>query len=320
MRKILLKELSEKSGVSLSTLFRVLRNSPLVNRQTRERVVDILTKHGYVVENHVGTEKIVVDVSYENGHAENIAMWICSRLKEEKYEIHLTYSYSNPQKFQQAVENADVVIFSGKAVNDWQKKGLNINPDIYRISIFGECSEDCELSIAPDYLGAMIEAVDCLGKIFSNIAIFHNPTQIDSALRVSVALGLLLERYPQRTVRLASGWNDNAFADFHNEHGAEYDAYLFQNGDPWCNLEPLLQKMEKRPYTILINNPEHIKKLRGIKRNMLLDAYIDYDLPHIEDLVTFYMRNRPQLHMHKRPVVSMPTKFIQLNKKTKERK
>ncbi|MCI5799787.1 LacI family DNA-binding transcriptional regulator [bacterium] len=140
MKKITLKALAEQSGFSQRTLFRILRNDPQVKASTRDAVIHLLNIHGYMVQSSTENEKVVVDVSIDNLYSEQIARKVFKRLQLENYETVLTDSLRHPATLRKELEDADAVVFSGLQRDDWFRIARDINPSIYRVSLFCEGS------------------------------------------------------------------------------------------------------------------------------------------------------------------------------------
>ena len=160
MKRISLKNLSEQSGYSRSTLFRVLRNAPGVRASTRESVIRLLNLHGYVVEHHSGPEKIVIDTPIPNLYPEHLASLIGERLELEQYHVVQTRSWKRKALFLREIADADAVIFTSSADRELLRLTRESNPEIYRISLFSRCPEESELTIGVDNFGGAILAAN----------------------------------------------------------------------------------------------------------------------------------------------------------------
>ncbi len=319
MKRASFKSLAEQSGYSLSTFFRVLRNEPGVRPETREVVIRLLNIHGYMVENRVGTEKVVVDLSVDNLYAERLAEMILARLRQENYRTVKTDSFSQPARLRRELADADVAVFCGlpAAGTEWLRTARDINPEIYRVCIFGEDPEHSDLFIAADNQGGSLAAADFLCKNFRSIAVFHNPDHEDSAERSAIFYGRALARYPQIRCDLATYRDEWQIREFYRKHGEEYEAFFYQNGTPWVTLAPLLKQDRREVFQLLFNNPDDIVSIRNIEPPSKLDAYIDFSIDQIGDFTAFYLRNRPLLNCQPRLITLLPTQLKLNNRKFK---
>ena len=310
MKRISLKNLSEQSGYSRSTLFRVLRNAPGVRASTRESVIRLLNLHGYVVEHHSGPEKIVIDTPIPNLYPEHIASLIGERLELEQYHVVQTRSWTRKALFLREIADADAVIFTSSADRELLRLTRESNPEIYRISLFSRHSEESELTISVDNFGGAFLAANYLALHFGKIAIFCNPNQEDSAERGFIVNSCIQAKFPQVRCELICYTTLPEVRRFHQERGSEFDAYFYQNGDPWVTLAPELKKEKRKIFTLLFNNPEYVLDLRNLHQKPELDAYINFETSQFGELIAFYLRNRPLLYKQPRLVSLLPTQFI----------
>ena len=306
MKKITLKALAEQSGFSQRTLFRILRNDPQVKASTRDAVIHLLNIHGYMVQSYAENEKIVVDVSVNNRYSERIAENVLKRLRQENYRTVMTESFRHPGKFRKELADADVVIFSGLQNSEWFRIARDISPSVYRVSLFCENAPEAELHIAADNLGGTRTAADFLCNRFGRIAVFANGLEKDSAERASIFCGHATLYYPQVRCDMIRYTMQKDLLKFYEEHKEDYDAYFYQNGTPWLALEPLLLRDKAKIFCLMFNNPEYICEIRKLKTPKL-DAYIDFEINCLQDLVAFYLRNRPLLCTQQRLITLLPT-------------
>ena len=286
MKKTSLKKLSEQSEFSLSTLFRVLRNDPCVNAQTREDAIRLLNLHGYIVETHSGAEIVVVDCSYPGAYTQELAGKIIERLSMENYHILQTNSYKPEEfsRFKSALEEAQIVIFTGHTRGDYLKLARDINPEIYL------CGE----------------------KKFRRVATFRTFQNLDFNDRADIFAGRVAGLYPNAkcdVIHFSNPARDLEY--FYNKQGREYDAFFYPNGTPWVELAPLIKRDGSKIFQLVFENPEHIIRIRNISGDeMPLDAYIDWQPYGMSELISFYLRNRPLLQKRPRLIMSIPT-FLQ---------
>ena len=306
MRRPALKTLAEQSGYSLSTLFRVLRGAENVKPETREAIVRLLNIHGYMVQSHTKTEKVVVDISIKNLYSERIAKNVLKRLRQENYRTVMTESFRHPGKFRKELEDTDIVIFSGQKNSEWFRIARDISPSVYCVSLFCENAPEAELHIAADNLGGTRAAADFLCNRFGRIAVFANGLEKDSAERASIFCGHATLYYPQVRCDMIRYTMQKDLLKFYEEHKEDYDAYFYQNGTPWLALEPLLLRDKAKIFRLMFNNPEYICEIRKLKTPKL-DAYIDFEINCLQDLVVFYLRNRPLLCAQQRIITLLPT-------------
>ena len=316
MKKTSLKKLSEQSEFSLSTLFRVLRNDPCVNAQTREDAIRLLNLHGYIVETHSGAEIVVVDCSYPGAYTQELAGKIIERLSMENYHILQTNSYKPEEfsRFKSALEEAQIVIFTGHTRGDYLKLARDINPEIYRVNIFGDNADGAELFIAADNTGGTFRAADylCGEKKFRRVATFRTFQNLDFNDRADIFAGRVAGLYPNAkcdVIHFSNPARDLEY--FYNKQGREYDAFFYPNGTPWVELAPLIKRDGSKIFQLVFENPEHIIRIRNISGDeMPLDAYIDWQPYGMSELISFYLRNRPLLQKRPRLIMSIPT-FLQ---------
>ena len=310
MKRISLKNLAEQSSYSRSTLFRVLRNAPGVRASTREEVVRLLNLHGYVVEHHSGAEKIVIDTPVQNLYPEELAERIGERLKLEQYQVTLTRSWKQKAHFLREIADADAVIFSATSPLELLRRAKDTNPEIYRISLFSRCPEESELTIGVDNFGGAILTANYLAVHFGSIGVFCNPNQEDSAERGLLVHSCIQAKFPQVRCELINYRSLPQLIRFHRERGAEFDAYFYQNGDPWLTLAPILKEEKRKIFTLLFNNPDYVLNLRNLRQKPELDAYINFETCQFGELIAFYLRNRPLLYSQPHLVTLLPTEFI----------
>lgn len=309
MKRITLKALAEQSGFSQRTLFRILRNDPQVKASTRDAVIHLLNIHGYMVQSNSENEKIVVDVSFDNLYSEQIARKVFKRLQQENYETVLTNSLRHPATLRKELEDADAVVFSGLQRDDWFRIARDINPSIYRVSLFGENAQEAELHISADNVGGARLAADFLCRNFGRIAVFTKTVCSDSAERSIFLHAIAKERYPQVRCDLIHYEGDNELPRFYAKHKDDYDAYFYQNGTPWVVLDPLLERDKSKIFRLMFNDPKYIREIRALKIAPKLDAYIDFDVDRLQDFVAFYLRNRPLLR-EPHIITLLPTRLV----------
>lgn len=309
MKKITLKALAEQSGFSQRTLFRILRNDPQVKASTRDAVIHLLNIHGYMVQSNSENEKIVVDVSFDNLYSEQIARKVFKRLQLENYETVLTNSLRHPAALRKELEDADAVVFSGLQSDDWFRIARDINPSIYRVSLFCENAQEAELHISADNVGGARLAADFLCSKFGRIALFIKTVCSDSAERSIFLHAIAKERYPQVRCDLIHYEGDNELLRFYAKHKDDYDAYFYQNGTPWVVLDPLLERDKSKIFRLMFNDPKYIREIRALKIAPKLDAYIDFDVDRLQDFVAFYLRNRPLLR-EPHIITLLPTRLV----------
>lgn len=319
MKRITLKKLSEQSSFSKSTLFRVLRNAPGVHASTREKVMRLLNLHGYVVGHHNGPEKVVIDTPVSNLYPEHLAALIGENLKSELYHVTQTRSWKQKGLFLREIAEADVVIFTSAAPPDLLHLTRNANPEIYRISLFSRCTENSEITISVDNFGGAILAANYLVMHFGSIGIFCNPDQEDSAERGLLVSSYIQSKFPQIRCKLICYSSLPQIHRFHRECGSEFNAYFYQNGDPWLALAPVLKKEKRKIFTLLFNNPDYVLNLRNLKHKPELDAYINFETSQFGELITFYLRNRPLLYKQPHLVTLLPTQLIIKHNNRKEK-
>lgn len=309
MKKITLKALAEQSGFSQRTLFRILRNDPQVKASTRDAVIHLLNIHGYMVQSSTENEKVVVDVSIDNLYSEQIARKVFKRLQLENYETVLTDSLRHPATLRKELEDADAVVFSGLQRDDWFRIARDINPSIYRVSLFCENAQEAELHISADNVGGARLAADFLCSKFGRIALFIKTVCSDSAERSIFLHAIAKERYPQVRCDLIHYESDCELTRFYTEHKDDYDAYFYQNGTPWVVLDPLLERDKSKIYRLMFNDPKYIREIRALKVAPKLDSYIDFDVDRLQDFVAFYLRNRPLLRKQPHIITLLPTRL-----------
>lgn len=312
MRRPALKTLAEQSGYSLSTLFRVLRGAENVKPETREAIVRFLNIHGYMVQSHTKPEKVVVDISVKNLYSERIAENVFKRLQQENYNTVMTESYRHPGKLRKELADADIVIFSGQKNSEWLHIARDISPSVYRVSLFGENSQEADLHIAADNLRGTLTAADFLCGKFGRIAVFAKTLEKDSAERASIFYGHVMLYYPQVRCDLIRYNTEHDLIKFYEKHKEDYDAYFYENGTPWRTLDPLLARDNAKIFRLIFNNPEFISSIvKPPKGTMKLDAYIDFNADALQDFVAFYLRNRPLLSDQPHIAAMLPTKLIE---------
>ena len=312
MKRPSLKKIAEKTNYSLRTIFRVLNNDPAVKAETREKVVRVLNIHGYCVEYHTGQEKVVVDVSCNSIFTDSLADEIIARLRLENYNTVKTYSWREPEKFRRELTDANIVIFTEHPKLDWNQIAREINPEIFRVSIFGENSENSELYIAADNLGSARSAVRyfCEERKCKNIAVICSAFLLDSQERAQTLRGGVENDFPLVHCKLLQFHNEQEILNFYHYFGAEWDGIFYTNGYPWVLLAPLLQRDRKNPVQVLFNDPDLILKMCTLPPcGLKLDAYIKFSRSQIREFVAFYLRNRPLLKDQPRLITLLPTEF-----------
>ena len=169
-----------------------------------------------------------------------------------------------------------------------------------------ENAPEAELHIAADNLGGTRTAADFLCNRFGRIAVFANGLEKDSAERTSIFCGHATLYYPQVRCDMIRYTMQKDLLKFYEERKEDYDAYFYQNGSPWLALEPLLLRDKAKIFRLMFNNPEYICEIRKLKPPKL-DAYIDFEINCLQDLVAFYLRNRPLLCTQQRLITLLPT-------------
>ena len=222
----------------------------------------------------------------------------------------LTRSWKQKAHFLREIADADAVIFSATSPLELLRRAKNTNPGIYRISLFSRCPEESELTIGVDNFGGAILAANYLAVHFGSIGVFCNPNQEDSAERGLLVHSCIQAKFPQVRYELINYRSLPQLIRFHRERGAEFDAYFYQNGDPWLTLAPILKEEKRKIFTLLFNNPDYVLNLRNLRQKPELDAYINFETCQFGELIAFYLRNRPLLYSQPHLVTLLPTEFI----------
>ena len=129
MRRILLRDIAGKAGVSLRTVQRVLNGEEHVNPSTRRHVSSVLSRYGYLLRQGTRREKLLIYGREGNPMIELLMKGIL----QDEYEVTRLSFSDSPSTFRKAVLEADIaVLFSNPSEADMAKI-REWNPDVFRI-------------------------------------------------------------------------------------------------------------------------------------------------------------------------------------------
>ncbi len=296
MRKILLREIAEKAGVSVRTVLRVLNGEEHVRTSTRRHVSAVLSRYGYLLRQGSRREKLVIYGRKDNPVIE----LLLNGIFQEEYEVR-RLSYSDSAKVQrEAFADADIaVLFSNPAESD-MKRIREWNPDVFRIVCSYGYVHDAELLITPNNQGIGSLAADFLcGEMgYRTVFAILPETGIDFAERIKAFAGQVLIRYPSVKLKVCQTLlSEETFESFFRDvpyHGA--GVFI-----PGCVLTRNFVFAAERNGIripddiglISCDNPDHymtVERRKGWK----YPSFIEFHEEQVVEWVLYYLKYRPR--------------------------
>jgi len=137
MKKVNLKEVAEKLGVSMMSVSRAINNKPGLNTKTREKILQVVNEMGYVPNMLAGslgrkeTKTIGVLIPViENTNFPDMLRGIESTLSKEGYRFILCCSYNDPIKERNEIASLLEMQIDGLI---WTPATLNDSADIMNL-------------------------------------------------------------------------------------------------------------------------------------------------------------------------------------------
>lgn len=177
-----IKEIAKISGVSISTVSRIINNDDTfrVSNETKEKVIKNIKKYGYKKRNignnsnrfKVGIIKLFeTEVEYKNPYYSLFYLTLENRLKEEKikYEIFFKKKLNNNKTLEE-LKFLDAIIIVGETTDNFLLNLLKYNTNI--LCLDNNIKIDSVDSISFDYKLSVKKVIDYLIKQgHSNIAL-----------------------------------------------------------------------------------------------------------------------------------------------------
>ncbi|WP_294507764.1 LacI family DNA-binding transcriptional regulator [uncultured Victivallis sp.] len=180
INKINFRALARELNISAMTLYRVINNVPSVKPGTRNRVIEVLNRHGFYSLKHSGNLRIVFDFS-DNAFQRHYGMRLLERLAARGCRCVETDHRKNSSRFQNAVAESDVVVFCSVPGPDTVDLVRRINPRLCSISLYTRCGADITIS-SDNTLGGELAAEHLHRMGHRHIAVvlaLGHPTRIE---------------------------------------------------------------------------------------------------------------------------------------------
>ena len=95
--RVRMKDIAEEAGVSIITVSRVIHNNGYVSTSKREKILEIIKKHNYVIDgvaqslrkDKTNTIGFVMTQIYPDPYQSTVAMFIEKEAKKNKYRLGL---------------------------------------------------------------------------------------------------------------------------------------------------------------------------------------------------------------------------------------
>lgn len=321
MKKIRLREIALKAGVSVRTVLRVLNGEEHVKPSTRSRVSSILSRHGYLLCDRNRRETLVICAREGNPMAELLMKGI---LKEE-YEVRRLFLSAPPATRREAFADADIAILFSNPDESEMTQIWEWNPDIFRIVCGYGYVHNAELLITPNNQGIGAYAADYLcGEMgYRSVFAVLPETGIDFAERIKAFSGQVLIQYPSVKLNVVRKKNQGETFETFFEGQPYRDSGIFIPG--CAHTREFVLAAERNGIQIpedvgliACDNPAHYLSgewLTGWK----FPTFIEFHEEQAVEWVLYYLKYRPRTILT--PAVTyLPFFLVENNSTVKYRK
>ena len=296
MRRILLRDIAGKAGVSLRTVQRVLNGEEHVNPSTRRHVSSVLSRYGYLLRQGTRREKLLIYGREGNPMIELLMKGIL----QDEYEVTRLSFSDSPSTFRKAVLEADIaVLFSNPSEADMAKI-REWNPDVFRIVCSYGSVHDAELLITPNNQGIGACAADYLCREMGYPAVFAilPDKGIDFMERIKAFAGQVLIQYPDVKLEIfrSRSVDENFEPLFRNS--AFHGAGVFI---PGCVLAREFMRaadsfgirIPEDAGVISCDNPAHFL-IKARLKDWTYPTFIEFHEAQSVEWVLYYLKYRPR--------------------------